>query len=362
MTQRSRILIVDDEPMNIDLLGQQLEDLGYETVSAEGGQEALDKVAKQAPDLILLDVMMPGIDGFEVCRRLKASDDTRLIPIVIMTALHELDDRVTGVEAGADEFLTKPVNKRELQARIKTSLKLKHAIDRKLGAAEQARDHFAKFVPEVVKRLVAENPEAPELGKKEQDAAVLFVDICDFTRLTEQMAPGDLNRLVERYFSAFLDEIDKIGGDISAALGDGLMIIFHGQDQPISHAQMAADAAIALMRVANSLNLQQDVAPIAFHMGISSGTAAVGSTRFEGLRGARWVFTADGLVPTLAARLTGRAGAGQIFTDYETAQRLGEKYPLRKEGAERLKNVAEPVDVYCLGALPDRDQPRLEER
>ena len=119
MMQPSRILIVDDESMNVDLLGQQLADLGYETVVAGGGQEALDKVAEQAPDLILLDVMMPGIDGFEVCRRLKASDETRLIPIVIMTALHEIDDRVKGIEAGADEFLTKPVDKRELQARIK---------------------------------------------------------------------------------------------------------------------------------------------------------------------------------------------------------------------------------------------------
>ena len=353
MMQPSRILIVDDESMNVDLLGQQLADLGYETVVAGGGQEALDKVAEQAPDLILLDVMMPGIDGFEVCRRLKASDETRLIPIVIMTALHEIDDRVKGIEAGADEFLTKPVDKRELQARIKTSLKLKHTIDKKLGEAEQARDHFAKFVPEVVKRLVAENPEAPELGKKEQDVAVLFVDICDFTSLTEQMTLGDLSRLVENYFSAFLDEIDRIGGDISAALGDGLMIIFHGRDQPIDHARMAADAAIALMRVATALNAGGGGTPVALHMGISSGTAAVGSTRFEGLRGSQWVFTADGLVLTIAARLTGRAGAGEIFTDHETARRLGDGYPLKKEGIERLKNVAAPVDVYCIG-IPNR--------
>src|SRR5205809_4087647 len=133
MTERARILIVDDEPFNVDYLEQELEDLGYETVCAANGQEALQKVAAEAPDLILLDVMMPIMDGFTVCRILKENEETRLIPIVIMTALDGIDDRIKGIEAGADDFLTKPVNPRELIARIQTTLKLKHTVDRKLG-------------------------------------------------------------------------------------------------------------------------------------------------------------------------------------------------------------------------------------
>src|SRR6266487_7031906 len=105
MAQRSKILIVDDEPFNVDLLEQQLEELGYETVSAANGQEALARVA-EAPDLILLDVMMPIMDGFTVCRLLKDQEETRLIPIVIMTALDAIADRITGIKAGADDFLT----------------------------------------------------------------------------------------------------------------------------------------------------------------------------------------------------------------------------------------------------------------
>src|SRR5712691_13311791 len=123
MSERAKILIVDDEPFNVDYLEQELEDFGYDTISATNGQEALEKVATENPDLILLDVMMPLMDGFTVCRLLKEHADTRLIPIVIMTALGAVEDRIKGIEAGADDFLTKPVDERELLARIQTTLK-----------------------------------------------------------------------------------------------------------------------------------------------------------------------------------------------------------------------------------------------
>jgi len=203
MAERSKILIVDDEPFNVDLLEQQLEELGYETVNATNGQEALDMVAAEAPDLILLDVMMPIMDGFTVCRLLKDNEETRLIPIVIMTALGAVEDRIQGIEAGADDFLTKPVDERELLARIQTTLKLKHAVDRRINELRRVKDHFARFVPEAVKRLVAANPEAPELAKQERDVSVLFLDISGYTHLSERLAPGVLNTLVERYFSTF---------------------------------------------------------------------------------------------------------------------------------------------------------------
>jgi DNA-binding response OmpR family regulator len=132
MAERSKILIVDDEPFNVDYLEQELGDLGYETVSATNGKEALQKVAVEAPDLILLDVRMPGIDGFTVCRLLKEREETQLIPLVMMTALGALEDRIRGIEAGADDFLTKPVNPRELLARIQTAVKMKQAVDRRL--------------------------------------------------------------------------------------------------------------------------------------------------------------------------------------------------------------------------------------
>jgi DNA-binding response OmpR family regulator len=150
--QRSTILIVDDEPFNVDYLEQTLAELGYATRSATNGQEALDQVAADAPDLILLDVMMPRMDGFTVCRLLKAQDETRLIPIVIMTALDAKADRITGIQAGADDFLTKPVDETELVARIETALKLKHTVDRRLGEFSALKDQVAQLVHFVTPR------------------------------------------------------------------------------------------------------------------------------------------------------------------------------------------------------------------
>jgi two-component system cell cycle response regulator len=124
-------------------------------VSASNGQEALEKVATEIPDLILLDVMMPVMDGFTVCRILKEHEATRLLPIVIMTALDAREDRIRGIKAGANDFLTKPVHEEELLARIETALKLKHAMDRKIGELRQLKEHFAKFV-----RLVT-TPDSP---------------------------------------------------------------------------------------------------------------------------------------------------------------------------------------------------------
>jgi DNA-binding response OmpR family regulator len=139
----------------VDYLEQTLAELGYATLSATNGQEALEKVAAAAPDLILLDVMMPVMDGFTVCRLLKAQEETRLIPIVIMTALDARADRITGIQAGADDFLTKPVDEAELVARIETALKLKHTVDRRLGEFSALKDQVAQFV-----RLVTP-PDAP---------------------------------------------------------------------------------------------------------------------------------------------------------------------------------------------------------
>jgi DNA-binding response OmpR family regulator len=347
MVRLSKILIVDDEPFNVDYLEQELEDLGYETTSARNGQEALEKVRAEAPDLILLDIMMPIMDGFEVCRILKGNDDTRLIPIVIMTALDGIDDRIKGIQAGADDFLTKPVNQRELVARIQTTLRLKHTVDHKISELRRIKDHFARFVPEAVKRLVADNPEAPELAKRERDVSILFLDISGYTRLSERLPPETLNRLVERYFSTFLDRIHEAGGDINETAGDGFMAIFQDTDIHM-HVTNAAEAAFALLAATDALNGDNCDQPLAIHMGLNSGVALVGSTRFEGLRGTRWTFTASGSVTNLAARLAAIAEAGQILAGPETVRRLGARYRLQRVGRERLKNIAEAVDVQCL--------------
>jgi adenylate cyclase len=341
----SKILIVDDEPFNVDYLEQELEDLGYTTVSARNGREALEKVALEVPDLILLDVMMPIMDGLTVCRILKGDDETRLIPIVIMTALDGFEERLKGIEAGAEDFLTKPVNQRELLARIQTTLRLKHTVDQKLSELRQAKDYFAKFVPEAVKRLVAANPEAPELAKHARDVSVLFLDITGYARLCEQLPLEVLNRLVERYFSTFLDRIHEAGGDINETAGDGFMAIFQAADVH-AHTVMAVETALALLDTTAALNRTGSAPPLAIHMGLNSGPALVGSTRLEGVQGTRWTFTASGPVTNLAARLAATAKAGQLLVGPETVRRLGQRYHVERLGREHLKNLAQAVDIY----------------
>lgn len=345
MRQPSKILIVDDEPFNVDYLEQELEDLGYTTVSARNGREALEHVAREAPDLILLDIRMPVMDGLTVCRTLKGDDETCLIPIIIMTALDDLEDRIRGIEAGADDFLTKPVNPRELLARMQTALRLKHTVDRQLRDLRRVKDHFAKFVPEAVKRLVAANPEAPELAKHACDVSVLFLDISGYARLSEQVPPEALNQLVEHYFATFLDRIHEAGGDINETAGDGFMAIFQAPDLH-AHTLTAVETALALLGATEALNRTNGVQPLAIHMGLNSGPALVGSTRFEGVRGTRWTFTASGPVTNLAARLATVAQPGQLLVGPETARRLGRHYQVAPLGRAHLKNLSAALDIY----------------
>jgi len=331
MTRQFKVLVVDDEPDIVRYLEHVLRRLGYEAVSAGDGAEALAKAAEDPPDLVLLDVMMPVMDGFAVCRALREREATRLVPVVVMTALQGVDNRVKVLEHGADDVLTKPVDERELVARIQGALARMRAMDHRLREVTRVRDHFAKFVPEAVKRLVAANPDAPELAKQEHDVSVLFVDISGYSRLAERVTPTDLNALVERYFGSFLDRITDAGGDINETSGDGFMAIFQ-DGHPVAHTVRTVNAALMLLALTEALNQKELDNPLAIHIGINSGPALVGSTRFEGRRGTRWTFTASGMVTTLAARLAGAAGDGEILAGPETVRRLGGRYRLERVG------------------------------
>ena len=341
------ILIVDDEPKNVDYLEQELEGFGYSTVSASNGAEALAIVRTNPPALILLDVMMPVMDGFRACSILKASDETRFIPVIIMTALDAVEDRVKGIKAGADDFLTKPVDERELLARIETSLRLKEAMDRKVSGLQRLSDHFAKFAPSAVRDLVAQNPEEPDFARQERDASILFLDISGYSRLAELLPPSTLSELVERYFSAFLDEVAERGGNVNETMGDGFMAVFQQQDLT-KNAVAAAETALGLLTATARLNRESKQQPIEVHIGISSGATLVGSTQFHGRSGTRWVFSASGRQVNVAARLAGIAQSGQILVSSATKDRLLGQYFIESVGTRKLKNVAEEIEAFQL--------------
>jgi len=363
MPAKPCILVVDDEVKNVKLLEALLSPSGFHIEKAYNGQEALDHVARRRPDVILLDVMMPVLDGFEVCTRLKNNPDTQLIPIVIMTALSQVEDRIKGKEAGADDFLTKPVDRRELMARIQSLLRLNQAITKKVAMLEQIQQRLSHFVPSSVARRVAANPNDTDFQQRQQDVSVLFVDITGYTRMSELLPQEHVNTLVETLFSCFIDCFHSHGGEIGSTAGDGLMVIFH-DDDPAEHAVKAVLAALELLRVTEemerqpaSLTLFEPTGePVSIHVGVHSGPALVGPTKIEGATATRWVYTAMGPVVNLASRIGAFAKGGTIMISEETARRVGNRVSLQDMGRQDFKNVAQSVGIFQV--LPvDRKSP-----
>ncbi len=241
-----------------------------------------------------------------------------------------------------------------MAARLSQSQAALEARNRELAAAldrvlflEQVKRGLDRFVPETVRHAIEENPEAAVLAKTTKDVTVLFLDIEEYTRLSEDLSRPELNALVERYFSLFLTPIRAEGGDINETAGDGLMIIFQAE-RPSEHALAAVRAALAIREQTARANhdRQGGHPPLRVNMGISSGECDVGTTRFGGPAGERWTFTASGPVTNLAARLGAQASSGQILLGPETARRVKGRFQLRGLGPVSLKNFAKPVEVW----------------
>lgn len=218
---------------------------------------------------------------------------------------------------------------------------------RKVENLERIRALLGKFVPRSVTSLIDSQPESPDLAKRQRDVSVLFLDIAGYTKLSEQNDAERVNRLVETYFSSFLDEIYQNQGDVNETAGDGLMVIFQDAD-PLAHARAAAATALAIGRRAAQINRELGGQPVLVNQGVNSGQALVGSSCFRGLAGDRWTFTASGSVTNLAARLAGLARQGQALLGPETARRVAGQFELASLGPQGLKNVAQPVEVFEL--------------
>jgi len=351
MDTDAKILITADDEETVNILGALLRNQGYNSILVSSDEETFRLVHVESPDLIILDVAPAGDDGIAMCRRLKAEEQTWRIPIIVVTALDQEEARVQGIAAGAADFLIKPIQRRELWARVSTALAVKKAIDRKLEALLSIKNHLAKFVPVAVRRALEENPEAPSLEKREEDLSVLFVDVSGYTNLSQRITQEQITTLIERYFSHFLDCIQEEDGDIAEMAGDGIMALFRSGDGQ-EHARKAARAALKILEVTHRLNREHPDAgtPVAVHMGLNSGRAGVGSTRFEGALGSRWTFTASGPVTNLAARLADAATPGSTLVGPETARRIGARFTLEQIEIGELKNLAGKVEGYRLAA------------
>jgi adenylate cyclase len=340
MNERPKILIVDDEPFNVDYLEQELEELNYDTISARNGQEALDQVQAASPDLVLLDIMMPVMDGFETLKRLKASPTTRDIPVIVISANNDLQSVVKGIQQGAEDYLPKPFEPTLLYARIGASLEKKSLRD-------QQRKLLHTFTSEeVAEQLLATGF---SLGGKKMSASIMFTDIRSFTTLSEKSDAADTIELLNNYFACIFEPIARHGGIVNQIMGDGLMAVFGLTGKEQNHHLQSVLAAREMMDSLQGFNKSQAVAgkvQLKIGIGIASGTVIAG---YAGTSH-RATYTCIGDAVNLAARIesyTKEAGRSIIF-DAETRAGLPDTIPVDALGNVMFKGKTIPVQVYAV--------------
>jgi adenylate cyclase len=354
-----RILVADDNPMNVDILQTRLEAHGYEVVTAADGEEALARARDAEPDLILLDVMMPKVDGFDVCRRLRADPTLPFVPIILVTAKGDPKDIVAGLEAGGDEYLTKPVDQAALVARVKSMLRIKalhdtvHELNRTLAerVAEQVGqlDRLGRlkrfFSPQLAELIVAGGAEDP-LRTHRREVTVVFVDLRGFTAFAETAEPEEVMAVLREYHAELGGLVLAHEGTLERFAGDGMMVFFNDPVPVPDPAERAVRMALAMRERVRALTgrWRKSGHDLDFGVGIAQGYATIGAIGFEG----RWDYGAIGTVTNLAARLCGEAGPGQILVSRRVLAAVEALVEAEPVGDLSLKGLLRPVAAFNL--------------
>ena len=360
------ILVVDDNPANIEILQMRLQAQGYQIRTANDGEQALIAVAEDQPDLILLDVMMPKLDGIEVCRRLRADASLPFIPIVLVTAKSDSKDVVAALEAGGDEYLTKPVDHAALGARVRSMLRIKALQDTVQGQAallqewnrnleQRVADQVTQlenlgrlkrfFSPQLAELILAGGAEDP-LKSHRREVVVVFLDLRGFTAFSETNEPEEIMGVLREYHAEMGQVILRHEGTLERFAGDGMMVFFN---DPVPVPDPAARA------VRMSVAMHERLAPVTekwrkrgfdlgFGAGIAQGFATIGAVGFEG----RWDYGAIGTVTNLAARLCGEAKPGQTLISQRVLASIDDLAETEPVGELLLKGFLKPVPAYNL--------------
>jgi adenylate cyclase len=334
------VLIVDDNRMNRLLLGRGLEQQGHTVAFAEHGREALDLLGRQKFDLLLLDVEMPELDGYQVLAELKLHPEHGDVPVIVTSALDELDSVVRCVEMGAEDYLTKPINPVLLKARITASLEKKRLRD-------QQRDLISTFAT----KEVAEDLRTSgfSLGGKHVEASAMFCDIRSFTTIVESLEPAETIELLNDYYTLMMDAIGGEGGIVNQMVGDGLMAIFGAPLPREDHrrrAVLAARQMVELMRLFNAERAARDTLQIQIGIGIASGHVVAGYTGTL----QRATYTCVGDTVNVAARLESHTKVlnRPILIDDHTRRGLEDVIAVEAHGELLVKGKTKPVKVYAV--------------
>jgi class 3 adenylate cyclase len=362
MSDKSRVLVVDDTPANLKLLADLLSVKGYHVLTATGGREALERVARDKPDLVLLDVMMPDLNGYEVCRAIRAEPATAALPVVMVTALDASAERLKGIEAGADDFLSKPVNQVELVARVKSLLRVKtlhdelvrlnSSLERRVAdqVAELERyGRLRRFVSPRIGDLILSGEVDDPLQTHRRDITVVFTDLRGFTAFSETAEPEEAMDVLRAYHGELGRIVMAHEGTIEHFAGDGVMILFNDPipkpDHELAAIGMALEMRAAVARLA--AGWEKRGYDLGFGVGIANGYATLGAIGFEGRRD----YGAIGPVTNLSARLCAEAKPGQVLVSQRVYGKVEPRVRAESVGELVLKGLARPVKAYNVLSL-----------
>ncbi len=349
--RKDRILVVDDSVQNVELLEAYLTSAGYKVFSAYNGQEALEKVPQVNPDLIMLDIMMPVLGGYEVCKKLKSDEVTRFIPIVMITALRGVEEKIKGLEAGADDFLSKPFNGYELLARVRSLLRIKHLHDELEQKNKLLFNILNRYLVEEVSALILDDPDRYlKLGGESRTVTVLFADIRGFTHFSEQHPPDQVVEILNSLFSELTRIVFSHKGTFDKYLGDAIMA-FYGA--PISYDDdtlRALQTALEMQKVFGQLKEEsEDLAELGLGIGLDTGEVVVGNIGSEKVMD----YTVIGDTANVAKRLQELAERGQILISQNTYQQAGDWVLADEKPPQSLRGKQDPINFYELKGLSD---------
>ncbi|HXJ79893.1 MAG TPA: adenylate/guanylate cyclase domain-containing protein [Candidatus Methylomirabilis sp.] len=366
-----RILVVDDTSANIQTVAAILKGRGYQLSVATNGKQALDVLEKIRPDLILLDVMMPEMDGFETCQRIKSALDWQDIPIIFLTAKTDTADLVKGFEMGAVDYVGKPFNAHELLARVGTHLTIDQ-LRRSLAAknAELARAHelvrraFGRYVSEEVAESLLRTPEALEMGGEERDATILMSDLRGFTAMAGRMAPHEVIQVLNLYLETMVEVIGQYEGTIDEIIGDAILVIFGAPLPSDDHAAKAVACGLAMQLAMTDVNQRlagRDGVQLEMGIGIHTGRVIVGN--IGSLR--RTKYAAVGSNVNLAGRVESFTTGGQVLITDDTRTRVASSLRIDGQFQVEPKGAAKSLLLFEIGgigapytlALPSRSTP-----
>lgn len=373
MTDDPTVLVVDDQPQNTRLLDAVLSPRGYRVLVAGSGEEALAALAAESVDLVLLDIVMPLMDGYEVCRRIRGDERTAFLPVVMITASGD-QEKLKALESGADDFVTKPFNQAELLARVASLAKVKRyhdtvrrqavelaAWNRELEQRVQAQvdelqraGRLRRFLAPQVAELVLDSGDESFLESHRREIVVVFCDLRGFTAFSESSEPEEIIGVLREYHAALGDLVFRFEGTLERFTGDGLMVFFNDplpcDDPPLRAVRMALAMRARVEELSDSWARRGH--DLGFGVGIAQGFATLGRIGFEG----RFDYAAIGSVTNMAARLCSEAARGQVLATQRVFSAVEGIVVGADVGELTLRGFTRPVRAYDLRGI---DQARL---